>query len=78
MYPLWSLLETTLHALHDCTYAKELRKSVGHSFITNSFFQQHLLQWLERNILNETRSFLETIGPYFSPWLIALDGIANI
>ena len=35
--------ETTLHALRNCIYAKELWKSIGHSFITNSFFQQPLL-----------------------------------
>ena len=44
--------ETTLHVLCVCDAAKELRKSVGHSLITNQLFQQPLKTWLEENIKN--------------------------
>ena len=50
--------EIMLHALCNCTYAKELWKSIGNSFITISFFQQPLLEWLEKHLSNETRSNL--------------------
>ena len=47
--------KTMLHTLRDCPIAKELWKSVGISFIINSFFQRPLFVWLEENLQNETR-----------------------
>ena len=44
--------DTTLHALRNCIYVKELWKSIDYSFITNSFFQQPYLvgkEYFERN-----------------------------
>ena len=58
-----SSLDTTLHALHNYIYVKELWKSIDHSLITNSFFQQPLLIWLEKNILNETQCHVEVNYP---------------
>ena len=46
-------------------YVKELWKSVGHSLISNSFFQKPLLEWLETNLLIETSYIRGTAGPYF-------------
>ena len=65
--------ETTLHFLRDCTYTR-----IDHSFITNSFIEQSLLEWLERDILNETQLFYKTIGLYFFPWLVSCYAIAGI
>ena len=46
-----------LHALRNCTYAKKVWKSVGTSLVSNPFFQQQLLEWLGKNILNKAGSF---------------------
>ena len=45
--------ETTLHALCDCPKAKELWKSIGISFIKDSFFQQPLILWLENLVVGK-------------------------
>ena len=49
-----SISETMLHTLRDCSKAKEMWKSIDHSFIKDSFFIQPLSEWLEENVLKET------------------------
>ena len=50
-----SFPKTTLHTLGDCVKDKEMWKSIGHIFVKDSFFLHPLSEWLEENVINESR-----------------------